>query len=65
MGVIKQISDMCVLLPCETNDHEKEEQQHGIRSLTDRGSVDAHFHHCRALQGERGRRGWGDDGERK
>lgn len=52
---------MCVLLPCETNDtadHEKEEQQRGIGSLTDRGSVGAHFLPLQGLKGgERGGRG--------
>lgn len=54
------LTDMCVSLPCESNDttdHE-EDQRHGIRSLTDRWLVDAHFHHCKAWRGERGRRGW-------
>lgn len=49
----------------DTTDHEEEEQKHGTGSLTDRGSVDSYFHHCRALRGEEREEGLGDDGERK
>lgn len=55
------LTDMCV--SCETNgtaECEEEEQQHGIGSLTDNWSPDAHFPPLQGLEREEG--WWGDHG---
>lgn len=61
MRRLLNLTDLCVSLPCETNDttdHEQEEPQHAIGSLTDRWGMDAHFSALQGLQEGEEDRGW-------